>query len=211
MTAEVADEKVPAKTRAQPLSPENRRAMIVDAVIPLLIENGPDVTSKQIAEAAGVAEGTVFRAFGDKETLVQAAIEKHLDPEPLREALRAIDPGLPLENKVRAIIFLMQERFRSVFRLLAVVGNQRPPVPQERAEFASIIERILSPQADRLNWPPQRAAYILRLIAFASSFPSLNEGVAFSIDELTRIALTGLAGEPAGAPAAVHPSEEACF
>ena len=69
--------------------------MIIDAVIPLLLEHGRAVTSKQIAEAAGIAEGTIFRAFGDKETLVQAAIEKYLDPEPLREALRSHRPGAP--------------------------------------------------------------------------------------------------------------------
>ncbi|WP_348787152.1 TetR/AcrR family transcriptional regulator [Leifsonia sp. NPDC080035] len=188
------------KTRAQPLSPEDRRAMIIDAVIPLLVANGRDVTTRQIAEAAGIAEGTIFRVFSDKDTLVKAAIEKHLDPEPLREALRCIDPALPLENKVRAIIVLMQERFRSVFRMLAVVGAERPPVPQERAEFASIIERILAPEAERLNWPPRRAAYILRLISFASSFPALNEGVEFSVDELSRVVLTGLAGRSEDAP-----------
>jgi AcrR family transcriptional regulator len=187
--------------------------MIIDAVIPLLIDNGRDVTTRQIAEAAGIAEGTIFRVFSDKESLVQAAIEKHLDPEPLREALRSIDPALPLEHKVRAVIFLMQERFRSIFRMLAVVGGQRPPVPQERSVFADIIERILAPEADQLNWPPQRAAYILRLIAFASSFPALNEGVEFSVDELTMIALGGLAGKEIGFDLStiVQPTEETCF
>ncbi|MGN6426857.1 MAG: TetR/AcrR family transcriptional regulator [Leifsonia sp.] len=193
------------RTRAQPLSPDDRRAMIIDAVIPLLVANGRDVTTRQIAEAAGIAEGTIFRVFADKDSLVQAAIEKHLDPEPLREALRCIDPALPLEHKVRAIILLMQERFRSVFRMLAVVGAERPPVPQERAEFASIIEGVLAPEAERLNWPPRRAAYILRLLAFASSFPALNEGVEFSVDELTRIVLTGLAGRTEDAATPTRP------
>src|SRR5690242_9162924 len=116
--------------------------MIIDAVIPLLIEHGRGVTSRQIADAAGIAEGTIFRAFGDKETLVQAAVEKYLDPEPLRDALRAIDPGLPLENKIRAIVYLLRERFQNVMRIMAVVGHQRPPIPQERSEFAVIIGRI---------------------------------------------------------------------
>ena len=47
--------------------------MIIDAVIPLILEHGVGITSRQIAEAAGVAEGTVFRAFGDKESLIAAA------------------------------------------------------------------------------------------------------------------------------------------
>lgn len=193
----------PTRSRAQPLPPEDRKAMIVDVVIPLLIEHGRGVTSRQIADAAGIAEGTIFRAFGDKETLVQAAVEKYLDPEPLRDALRSIDPGLPLEHKVRAIVSLLRERFQNVMRVMAVVGNQRPPIPQERTEFAAIITRILAPEADDLNWPPDRVAHILRLISFSSAFPALNDGIEFSVDELARIALVGVAG--ARSPSA-HPS-----
>ena len=222
-----AESETASRTRAQPLPPEDRKAMIVDAVIPLLIEHGRGVTSKQIAEAAGVAEGTVFRAFGDKETLVQAAIEKYLDPEPLRDALRAIDPSLPLEHKVRAIVYLMRERFQNVMRIMAVVGHQRPLVPQERHEFARIIARILEPEAEQLNWPPERAAYILRLVSFSSAFPALNEGIEFSLDELARMALVGIAGRPlaafapastaptstvtAASTAAAHEEESSCF
>lgn len=184
------------RNRAQPLPPEDRKAMIIDAVIPLLIEHGRGVTSRQIADAAGIAEGTIFRAFGDKETLVQAAVERYLDPEPLREALRSIDPGLPLEHKVRAIVYLLRERFQNVMRIMAVVGHQRPPIPHERAEFAAIIARILAPEAEELNWPPDRVAHILRLISFSSAFPALNDGIEFSVDDLAKIALVGVAGRP---------------
>ena len=124
--------------------------MIIDAVIPLLLEHGRGVTSRQIADAAGIAEGTIFRAFGDKETLVQAAIEKYLDPEPLREALRSIDPALPLENKVRAILYLLRERFQSVMRIMA---GDRPasahPSRRSGASSRAIIARILEPEARR--------------------------------------------------------------
>lgn len=170
--------------------------MIIDAVIPLLIEHGRSVTSKQIAEAACVAEGTIFRAFGDKDTLVTAAIEKYLDPEPLRQALRSIDPALPLENKVRAIIYLMRERFSSMFRMIAAIGGERPPVPHARHEFPAIIAEVLAPEAAMLNWPPERVAHIVRMISVASSFPALNEGMEFSVDELARVVLYGIAGKP---------------
>lgn len=191
-----ADGDVRRAPRAQPLNVEDRRAMIIDAVIPLLIEHGRDVTSKQIAEAAGIAEGTIFRAFGDKESLVQAAVEKYLDPEPLRDALRAIDPSLPFEHKIRAVIFLMCERFQSIMRIMAVVGRQRPPAPPERQEYTAIIAALLEPEAQQLNWPPERVAHILRLISFSSAFPPLNDGVDFSVDELTRLVIVGVAGRP---------------
>ena len=86
------------RERAKPLAPEDRREAILDAVIPLLRERGRAVSTKEIAEAAGVAEGTLFRAFGDKDALIRAAIERMFDPLPFRAALRAIDPDLPLER-----------------------------------------------------------------------------------------------------------------
>ena len=198
------------RTRAQPMAAEDRKAMIVDAVIPLLLEHGRGMTSRQIAEAAGIAEGTIFRVFGDKETLVQAAIEKYLDPEPLREALRSIDPALPLEHKVRAILYLLRERFHSVMRIMPVIGPQRPPVPQERGEFARIIAHILEPETRELNWPPERVAHLLRLISFSSAFPALNEGIEFSIDDLARMVLVGVAGTSPHVTPSSTPTEASC-
>ncbi|HUO45747.1 MAG TPA: helix-turn-helix domain-containing protein, partial [Acidimicrobiia bacterium] len=58
------------KARAEPLAPEDRRQAIVEAVIPLLVERGASVTTREMAEAAGIAEGTIFRVFPDKCALI---------------------------------------------------------------------------------------------------------------------------------------------
>src|SRR4051812_40844307 len=166
-----------APSRARPLPPEDRRAAIIDAVIPLLIAHGGDVTTRQIAEEAGIAEGTIFRAFGDKETLIQAAIDKFLDPEPLRQGLRAIDPQLPLEQKLNDIIFQLRSRFTGIFGIMSArgPGAHRPPSPDTRRVYADIIAEVLEPDLAVLNWPPERVAHLLRLVAFAASLPQLNE------------------------------------
>jgi AcrR family transcriptional regulator len=88
---------IPKTQRAKPLPVEDRREAIVDVVVPLLLEFGSEVTTKQIAERAGVAEGTLFRAFPDKESIIRAAVERFMDPLPLRTMLRSIDSDLPLE------------------------------------------------------------------------------------------------------------------
>ena len=67
-------------TRAAALPPEERRAALVETTLHLLIEHGPSVTTRQIAEAAGIAEGTIFRAFPDKEHLIEAVVERVLEP-----------------------------------------------------------------------------------------------------------------------------------
>jgi AcrR family transcriptional regulator len=47
------------------MAPDDRRRAIVAAVVPLLLEHGDDVSTRQIADAAGIAEGTIFRVFPD--------------------------------------------------------------------------------------------------------------------------------------------------
>jgi len=61
--------------RRQPYkSAAERKADILDATVDLLAEHGPDaVTVRQIADRAGVKHALIFRHFGDKAALVQAA------------------------------------------------------------------------------------------------------------------------------------------
>ena len=68
--------------RATALPPEERRSMIVAATLPLLLEHGDRVTTRQIAEAARIAEGTIFRAFADKDEIIVAVVEAALVAQP---------------------------------------------------------------------------------------------------------------------------------
>ena len=174
--------------------------MILDAITPLLLEHGQAVTTRQIAECAGIAEGTIFRAFGTKEELINAAVERRLDLEPLRARLRAIDLDLPLEARIRMIVALLQERFTQVFTLMMVLGRRGgPPAPSERREFGEIVARALEPDLGRLNVSPERAAQVIRMVTLAASVPHLNDGLKISTDEITSMILYGIAGHPAGA------------
>ena len=114
-------------SRAKPMPVEERRASIARATLPLLVAHGRDVTTKQIAEAAGVAEGTLFRVFEDKEAIIDAAVEEFLDPEPFRAALRRIDPTLPLELKIELILDRLLDRFSGIFGVFASLGGRPRP------------------------------------------------------------------------------------
>lgn len=178
------------------MAPEQRREAILDAVIPLVFEHGPSVTSKQIAEAACVGEGTLFRAFDDKESIVTAAVEKYFDPAAFRERLLYIGREQPLEHKLLQIVRTLRERFTGVVRLAGMVGDPRSSQQGEHHRiYAEIIAEILAPDADLLNWPPQRVAHMARMMAFAAAIPAFNTCTEFDDDELTRMLLYGVVGK----------------
>src|SRR6476646_4961473 len=94
--------QVQGKGRATALPIEERRSAIVAASLPLFLDQGAAVTTREIAQAAGIAEGTIFRVFADKTALLDAVIEAALDPTPTNAAMERIDSALPLEARLTA-------------------------------------------------------------------------------------------------------------
>ena len=80
------------------------------SAVPLLLEHGRAVTTRQIAEAAGVAEGTIFRVFESKQELVTDALVCAFDPTPLERAMGEVRRDLPLRETLLAIVGLLQHR-----------------------------------------------------------------------------------------------------
>ncbi len=196
-------EDTPTQRRAPALSVDERRDMILDAAVPLIIEHGQNVTTKQIADAAGIAEGTVFRAFADKQELVTAVFARFMDPEPFRRAVRAIDAAAPLEDKVRQIVVLLRERFTGVVGIMhALGGPDRAKLKGghdgrhgPRVEMATAVAGVLETESARLRIDAPTAAHLIRLIVFASEFPSLSEAKRLTTDELVDFILRGIARE----------------
>src|SRR6187455_3079115 len=76
------------KPAARRLSSDERRVEIVQAVLGLAGERGPDaITTQAIAERIGVTQGALFRHFPDKDAMWVAVFEW------VRRALAAREPG----------------------------------------------------------------------------------------------------------------------
>lgn len=187
--------------RATPLSAEDRRTTLIDATLPLLLEHGRTVTSKQIAEAAGIAEGTIFRVFDSKDDLIAAALDHAFDIEPFLDDLRRIEPDQSLRALVSDIVTLLQIRFHGIFELMTAVGMFGPPagrkpLAEKRAEAAAIMELLLAPHAHELAVPVSEFVHITRLLTFSGSHPHLSDGRILTADEIVTTVLDGLHAHP---------------
>src|SRR5690348_9655566 len=120
------------RTRAPAMPVEDRREAIVTAAVPLFLEGGVAVTTREVAEAAGIAEGTLFRAFADKRDLVAAVIEAVLDPSPVEAGLAAIDEDLPFEERLTAAVDVIRERISTFAKVMALAEAARPDTVPKR-------------------------------------------------------------------------------
>lgn len=181
------------------LSADDRRAQIIEAVTPAVLEHGGAVTTRQLAEAAGVAEGTLFKAFGDKESLLLALAEYHLTMEHAGET-DALDLDT-LEEVVTWTLRVLVERTRYVFRLIMALG----PIGQRAAESARadfeasklrLAERF-EPFRDELRVPPVVAADVVRTLAWAAASSWGEHGSVSSVDDILEVLLHGIARDEA--------------
>jgi len=180
-----------SRSRAAALPAEERRAAIIAATIPLLVATGGRATTREIAEAAGIAEGTIFRVFPDKETLVEAAIEAAFDPAPVEAALVEIDPTLPLEARVAAAVDIVERRSSSIWQLMTAIGFSKPPSARKPPSLAGLVT-LFEPHRQQLRCSPEEAAKLLRALVFGGTHPALTFGDPLTTDTIVSALLDGI-------------------
>lgn len=158
---------------------------------------GRDVSTRQIAEAAGIAEGTIFRVFPNKDAVIDAVIEDAFEAGPTLIALTDIDPRLDLTARLELAVEILEARMRRVISLFGAFRHspQQPSSDgrhesheshasheqRRRADNARLTEalvEVIGDDADQFRVPATQAAELIRGLVFTVTHPAL--GVTFS-------------------------------
>jgi AcrR family transcriptional regulator len=185
------------------MSPVDRRQAIVEAVIPLLFKQGASVTTRQMAEAAGVAEGTIFKVFPDKYALIHEAVKVVSDPATALRDLAAIDLGSPFEDQLRLSAAILLRRLEDVVALMAVLRTMPssdatpqvglPPfLAEANAAIVASLTTIFESHRDILRLPPRRAAVMFRGLLFAAGHLAATVGERLTVDEIVSVIHSGI-------------------
>lgn len=191
------------------MSPTDRRQAILDAVIPLVIEHGADLSTRLIAEAAGVAEGTIFRVFADKTELMWAVAEATIRPANGREEFDAI---LASTDDLHERVLLVAESLnismrRAMMVMFAVRGYlvkhgdpakmEPPAAPPEflvnaNRDLLEMLATLFEPYTDRMRVPPATAAGVLRSLVFGSRHPGMDLDADLTPEQIADVIVGGV-------------------
>jgi AcrR family transcriptional regulator len=199
------------RRRAPAMSLEQRRAMIVAAALPLVTELGAAVTTGQIARAAGIGEGTIFRAFPDKDAVLDACLAEAARSDHALSELAGIDLAAPLAERLTAAIEAVRAhlaRMGAVAGSLLASGHRvdRRPAPRPGAREEAVatlraaVAELLEPDRDALRFPAEQVAGLLLGLLFTMPAAGPGRDHAMSPGEVVDALLRGVLGERDPAP-----------
>lgn len=199
--------------RAAPMHPDDRRQAILSTLVPLIVERGGEVSTKEIAAAAGIAEGTIFRVFPDKRSLMLAAAEEAINPahgqEQFEEAMRGVEG---LRDRIVVATERVLERMHLTMSVMVSIRphlmalheeHHRSPgeapklgpppfVMRAQEDLTRRLAGLFEPHRAELSVTPEIAAHALRSLIFGASRPELGLGAALTPDQIADLVLHGV-------------------
>ena len=190
--------------RAKPLPPDDRRREIVEAVIPLLLEKGSTLSTREIAEAAGIAEGTVFSVFPDKASVIVEAIKATVDPESARAALARIPGNVPVEEQLEQAAGILMERGERIGILVGVLRSMHASgtgklegahryLKDSHASMLCALAELFDRHSQGIKTTPARAAVVFWGLVFANAHSLIEDEDKLDAAAMVDMVLHGIA------------------
>ncbi|WP_191256264.1 TetR/AcrR family transcriptional regulator [Amycolatopsis oliviviridis] len=189
------------------MSPEERRRMIVQSVLPLMVEHGAGVTTSQIARAAGIGEGTVFRVFKDKDELFATCFAEALKPDQVLDAIAVIDLEQPLDDRLVEAADALSAHLQRMGALMAVMhgsgkrpehrhglGDGRDRRRESMTAMREAMAELFEPEKDRLRLPATQLAALFLSLLFSGRMRFDANGDEPTTMELVDVFLNGAVG-----------------
>lgn len=200
----------PSQRRAKPLPPDDRRRDIVEAVIPLLLEKGATLSTREIADAAGIAEGTVFSVFPDKASVIIEAVKVTVDPESTKAGLAEIPTDVPFERQLELAAGFLMERGERIGILVGVLrtvdssGSGKPVgahrfISESHVAILTALAEVFERNKRSLKVAPDRAAVVFWGLVFANAHSLMASDEQLRAAEIVDMVLNGIALTDRGA------------
>jgi AcrR family transcriptional regulator len=171
------------------------RARILAAAEVVFGEQGAGGSTEEVARRAGVGIATVFRHFPTKDSLVEAALLRHLDE--LLSAARTLgdtdDPQAALHSLIRTMV-ASGTRKRTLASLLAGGAGFTAETAAAADHLKAEVRRLLRRAQDAGT--VRRSVKIDELYLLIRGLSSTGPVRAGTLDRAVDIVLAGLAGQP---------------
>ena len=162
--------------RARKAEPAARRDAILDAALTVFAERGFEAARlDDVAAQAGVAKGTLYLYFKDKEALFEEVVRSAASPIVERLSVLAAAPDMPMTVMLDALFGLFEKevlgtRRKLLIRLIIAEGPRFPRIAE--FYFRDVISRIMpmlskiaQRAADRGELPNDAVARYPQLVA----------------------------------------------
>ncbi|OPX09107.1 TetR/AcrR family transcriptional regulator [Gordonia sp. i37] len=138
---------------------ERNRLRIIAAARGLFAERGLDVSLDDVAEAAGVGVGTVYRRFANRDDLVFGVFLEHLKSVVARtgEAIDDEDPWNALVSLMTWMCELMSED-RGLAAIIMTIDHSNPEIEALKVSLSERIEKVFDRAMDAGVLRPDLAA-----------------------------------------------------
>ena len=184
-------------TKIKRPSKEQRIDTIVESAQKVFCSSGFEKGSiDEIAKAAGIAEGTIYRYFDSKRGLLDEVLQRHYSVlfDDIQQALPSIEGR---DNRLRYLIrrtLLMISEDRSMCRLRSLyarqVGGERPSLARDQnlrmaVLMANEIKAGMKDGSFSLDTSPSIVCYMIGGAIELTEYSYMNTGKAIDIDKVT--------------------------